>query len=113
MDAMLALIDPAYRQRDHRPVTMSGETRDEWRQLFESWWATLPDVRMDAVRMLREDGDRALYLLDASGTDPTTGGRVEFAVYVANRFGDGRFLEGHLFDDEAKALAFFDDMEAR
>ena len=108
MDQMIDLLDPEYRQVDRRPLTMSGETREDWRRLMETWWEMLPDGTADAVRMLREDGDRAAYLIEFSGTDRIGGGRVEILLYVVNRFAGGRFLEAALFDDEASAVACFE-----
>ena len=45
MDEMLDLIDPAYQQVDHRALTDSGVSRDDWTRLMWSWWDLVPDIR--------------------------------------------------------------------
>ena len=112
LDEMLERLDPGYSQRDHRPATASGSTRDEWRQLILGWWELVPDVKAADFQLVATRDDLIAYTIRFSGHDTVTGGQMEVPLVVVNRVRDGRVLTGELFDDRADAFARFPALRA-
>jgi hypothetical protein len=109
---MLAQLDPEFAMADHRALTDSGVTRDDWEALSRSWWELAPDILAVEFETLAEEDDLIVYFLLFTGHDTLSGGAVEVPFYVVNS-GRDRFLSADLFDDRDAALACFAEQSAR
>src|SRR4051794_29106504 len=112
LDEMLERLDPEYSQRDHRPATESGGTRDEWRQLMLAWWELVPDAKAGDFQLVARRDELVAYAIRFSGHDTVSGGEMEIPLILVNRVRDGRFLTGDLFEDPADAFARFPALRA-
>ena len=106
MDEMLEQIDPAFVQQDHRALELYGPTREDWRQVCETWWELVPDVRCVEVSSAETAAERTHYGLRFVGTYGGPGATMEVAFHVVSEFADGRFTRADLFEERDEALAF-------
>ena len=106
MDEMLEQIDPAFVQHDHRALELYGPSREDWRQVCESWWELVPDVRCVELSSFETVADRAVYGLRFTGTYGGPDATMEVVFHVVNEFGEGRFTRADLFETREEALAF-------
>ena len=104
---LMDLLDPAYVQRDHRPFSVSGTSREAFRDMSEGWWALVPDTQCTELIVIAADPGLVAYTLRFEGTDSISGGRTESVMSVVTRVAEGRVCEAHAFDDAAEAAAHF------